>query len=385
MSLGFVYRFWKLYMPMRRDEPTVLQNVHTEQDIIADEENPPPSVTEVTLVIKQLKNNRSTGLDSIPSELLKVDEPELVNALHKIMVKIWETEKIPIEWEEGSVCPIFKKGDQLECRNYREITLLNTAYKIFSNLLFARLQSYTDKLIGSYQWGFRPQRSTIDQIHTLRQILEKTKEYNIKTFHLFVDFKAAYDSINRDKIIEAMTEFKISKKIVNFSKATLKNVRCRIKIQKFLSEPFTIERGMHQGDKLACLPLNLKQLRSKFISGKTKLRLYKTLILPVLLYASETWTLNLETIRALETFERKALRTIFGPFKDQGCWHTRHNFQLYKLYKEPQVTPVIRSNRLRWLGHIWRSPENNRTRAYTVKVPMGSRTRGRPPTRWIYR
>ncbi|GFU64106.1 uncharacterized protein TNCV_1897301 [Trichonephila clavipes] len=108
-----------------------------------------------------------------------------------------------------------------------------------------------------------------------------------------------------------------------------------------------------------------EQLRSKFISGKTKLRLYKTLILHVLLYASETWTLNLETIRSLETFERKALRTIFGPVKDQGCWRTRYNFELYRLFKEPQVTQVIRSNRLRWLGHIWRSPENNQTRAYT--------------------
>ncbi|GFV86552.1 endonuclease-reverse transcriptase [Trichonephila clavipes] len=93
--------------------------------------------------------------------------------------------------------------------------------------------------------------------------------------------------------------------------------------------------------------------------------------------------MNLETIRALETFERKALRTIFGPVKDQGCWRTRYNFELYRLYKEPQVTQVIRSNRLRWLGHIWRSPENNQTRAYTFKNPMGSRTRGRPPTRWI--
>ncbi|GFY33732.1 endonuclease-reverse transcriptase [Trichonephila clavipes] len=54
-----------------------------------------------------------------------------------------------------------------------------------------------------------------------------------------------------------------------------------------------------------------------------------------------------------------------------------------RLYEEPQVTQVIRSNRLRWLGHIWRSPENNQTRAYTFKNPMGSRTRGRPPTRWI--
>ncbi|GFT12786.1 uncharacterized protein TNCV_5095261 [Trichonephila clavipes] len=51
-----------------------------------------------------------------------------------------------------------------------------------------------------------------------------------------------------------------------------------------------------------------------------------------------------------------------------------------RLYKEPQV---IRSNRLRWLGHIWRSPENNQTRTYIFKNPMGSRTRGKPSTRWM--
>ncbi|GFW87929.1 endonuclease-reverse transcriptase [Trichonephila clavipes] len=117
-------------------------------------------------------------------------------------------------------------------------------------------------------------------------------------------------------------------------------------------------------------------------------RLHPSFIAPlmaeksVFLRQSETWTLNLETIRALETLERKSLRTIFGPVKDQGCWRTRYNFKLYRLYKE-QVTQVIRSNRLRWLGDIWRRPENNQIRAYTFKNPMGSRTRGRPPIRWI--
>ncbi|GFU10612.1 reverse transcriptase domain-containing protein [Trichonephila clavipes] len=242
-----------------------------------------------------------------------------------------------------------------------------------------------------------------------------------------------------------MTEFKIPKKRVNLTKATLKNVRCRIKIQKYLSEPFTTERGLRQGDLLACLVFNL--VLEKYIrdSGLDRSGTLWNRSVQLLAYADdidiigrsekavkeafqaleisatnmgltinenktkfmetlpssvnntsfcvnghsfesglvETWTLNLETIRALETFERKALRTIFGPVKDQGCWRTRYNFELYRLYKEPQVTQVIRSNRLRWLGHIWISPENNQTRAYTFKNPMGSRTRGRPPTRWI--
>ncbi|GFX55353.1 reverse transcriptase domain-containing protein [Trichonephila clavipes] len=58
-------------------------------------------------------------------------------------------------------------------------------------------------------------------------------------------------------MIEAMTEFEIPEKLVNLTKATLKNVRCRIKIQKYLSEPFTTERGLCQGDSLVCLLFNL--------------------------------------------------------------------------------------------------------------------------------
>ncbi|GFX04312.1 endonuclease-reverse transcriptase [Trichonephila clavipes] len=74
--------------------------------------------------------------------------------------------------------------------------------------------------------------------------------------------------------------------------------------------------------------------------------------------------------RAVEPLKKKIVMEII-------FWKNLTN----RLYKEPQVTQVIRSNRLRWLGHIWRSPENNQTRAYTFNNPMGSRTRGRPPTR----
>ena len=69
--------------------------------------------------------------------------------------------------------PIYKKGDKLKCENYREITLLNTAYKIFSGILLQWLSKYTDKIIGNYQAGFRKDRTTSDQIHALRQMLEK--------------------------------------------------------------------------------------------------------------------------------------------------------------------------------------------------------------------
>lgn len=107
-------------------------------------------------------------------------------------------------WKDEFICPIIKEGDKLEYKNYRGITQLNTSYKIFSNIISERLDALTNNIIGDYQWGFQKGRYTTDQIH--RQILEKTKEYDIDTYHFFIDFRTVYDSINRQKLFQTMLE-----------------------------------------------------------------------------------------------------------------------------------------------------------------------------------
>jgi hypothetical protein len=67
---------------------------------------------------------------------------------------MWRDEVIPEQCEEDLTCPIHKKGDQLQPSNYRGITLLNTGYKIFSNILYEHLQPYMEKIVGNYQCGF---------------------------------------------------------------------------------------------------------------------------------------------------------------------------------------------------------------------------------------
>ena len=74
----------------------------------------------------------------------------------------------------------------------------NSAYKVLSRILFFRLRPLTESFVGEYQAGFRQGRSTTDQIFTLRQILDKFREYNLPTHHLFVNFRAAYDSVKSD-------------------------------------------------------------------------------------------------------------------------------------------------------------------------------------------
>ena len=222
------------------------------QDLIA-----PPSLEEIAEGIKKLKNHKAPGPDTIPSELLKNSGIDGLKMIHHIILSVWNSETLPQEWKLSTVCPIHKKGDILECSNYRGISLLCTSYKVFSNILFNRLSFYAENIIGDYQCGFRRGRSTTEQIFNLRQILQKTREFQISTYHLFIDFKTAYDCINRKRLIEALNEFDIPDKLVKLISLTLTDTKMRVKIQGDLSEPVDIENGVRQGDALACLLFNI--------------------------------------------------------------------------------------------------------------------------------
>jgi hypothetical protein len=96
----------------------------------------------------------------------------LRSEIQKIIKFIWHKEKLPRQWKESIVLPIHKRVIRLTS-NYRGISLLSTSYKILSNILFSGLTPYTDEITEDYQIGFRCNRSRIDQVFHIRQILEK--------------------------------------------------------------------------------------------------------------------------------------------------------------------------------------------------------------------
>jgi hypothetical protein len=83
------------------------------------------------------------------------------------------------------------------------------------------------------------------------------------------------------------------------------------------------------------------------------------------------------------TIERKVLRKIYGPICDNGIWRIRYNTKLYQLFGEPDIIKEIKSRRVRWLGHLFRTNENNPSRELTFTTLHGTRGVGRPPTRWL--
>ena len=102
-----------------------------------------------------------------------------------------------------------------------------------------------------------------------------------------------------------------------------------------------------------------KLLSSRLLSKNLKIKIYRTIILPVVLCGCETWSLTLREERKLRVFKNMVMRRIFGPRRDEvtGNWRRLHNEELNDLYSSPNIVWVIKSRRMRWAGHVTRMDE----------------------------
>jgi hypothetical protein len=118
---------------------------------------------------------------------------------------------------------------------------------------------------------------------------------------------------------------------------------------------------------------------SRLISKNLKIKIYKIVILPVVLYGCETWALTLREEHRLRVFENRVLRRIFGPKREEdGSWRKLHNNELHSLYSSPNIVRVIKSRRLKWAGHVARMGEGIGVYRVLVGRPAGKRPLGRP-------
>ena len=466
-----------------------------------------PDEIDIEIAIGKQRSNRAPGEDTLNIELFKNGGEKLIKELHILIVNIWENERMPDEWYNGLICPIFKKGDRMECQNYRGITLLNTAYKVLSNIIQHRLNKFAENVLEEYQCGFREGRSTTEQIFVMRQLMEKCSEYNVALHILFVDFRQAFDSVDRINLYNSMEEFGIPKKLVRLVNMTLEDTKGKVLVGGGISKSFGVQKGVRQGDglsavlfnlalnkvlkemqlngnilfksKQACvyaddialvarnIPAleemlniieevgrkvgltintdktkymrtktsqnrdiprimkignynfesvndftylgvqlnsrgtiseeinyriiqankayfaNLKLLKSSLLTKSTKLKIYQTLIRPIVSYAAETWTLHMKDENALRIFERKIIRRVYGPVNQQGIWRIRTNSEINDILKGEDIVRHIKSMRLRWIGHVERMEEERMPKRLMKGEIIGPRKRGRPRRRWI--
>ena len=112
----------------------------------------------------------------------------------------------------------------------------------------------------------------------------------------------------------------------------------------------------------ACYNSMQNLLSSRLLSKNLKITIYRTVILPVVSYGCETWSLTLREERKLRVLENMDLRRIFGPRREEVTeeWRKFHNEELNNLYSSPNILRVIKSRRMRWAGHVARIGEERR-------------------------
>jgi hypothetical protein len=127
---------------------------------------------------------------------------------------------------------------------------------------------------------------------------------------------------------------------------------------KYLGMTLTNQNDIHDEIKSrlnsgnACY-YSVQNLSSRLISKNLKIKIYKTVILPLVLYGCKTWSLTLREEQKLRVFENRVLRRIYGPKREEGrSWRKFHNDEFHCLYSSPHIVRVIKSRRMRWAGHV---------------------------------
>ena len=207
---------------------------------------------EIETVMKEAKNRKAPGCDNINMELWKYGGKKLKIRLLQLFNLIWNEGRIPEEWYTANIVNIYKKGSRNECGNYRGISLLTTAYKLYSAVLKKKLYPILETILGEEQNGFRKRRSCIYAIFTIKQILEKISEYNLQSCLLFIDYIKAYDRVQRNKLWKIMEEYKIPFNLINSIKSLYSKTRITIK-----EESTYVNKGLRQGCGLSPILFDL--------------------------------------------------------------------------------------------------------------------------------
>jgi hypothetical protein len=201
---------------------------------------------------EQLKLNKAPGSDQVvTAAALKHGGEAIIDQAHAFCAAVFEGSKPPWQWTTNKIAPIPKKGSRTEMANYHGISLMSTMAKLYNRVLLNRIRLVIDQVLRPNQAGFRPGRSTINQIHTLRRILEAAESNQLELVVTFVDFKKAFDSVNRAVMFAILRYNGIPAKVVDAIARMYTESKGAVLVGGKLSEPFDITTGVLQGDVLA--------------------------------------------------------------------------------------------------------------------------------------
>lgn len=454
------------------------------------------TMEELEMAMGNMKNGKSPGCDGLPVETMRCEE--VMRWMLKMFNDFWRVERVPAEWGRAIVCPVFKKGDRGDCSNYRGISLLPHAMKLYERILEKRLRTEVEDKLNEAQYGFRPGRGTTDLIFSLKMMIEKSWEWDREMYVAFVDLEKAFDSVPRVKLWETLEDryYQIEPKLIRVIRGLYTLSESAVRTAYGIGQWFGVRTGVRQGGVLSpllfilymdkCmreigveeeeetvvmayaddialvardretlqnvlirweeglrrkgLRMNLRKtvvmkiaregenlnieingekieevgsfkylgvtvnsngtmegeieerirsysrgvgqlyplLRNRHVTRQVKTLIYTTILRPVLLFGSESWTLTTRTRSRIVAAEMRVLRLIVGVTRRER----RRNAEIRGELGVEAVEVLIERQQLRWYGHIRRMDEERYPARFYAWRPAGRRPAGRPRKRW---
>ena len=145
------------------------------------------------------------------------------------------------------ILPLHKKGSTSKCDNYRTLALISHASKVFLHIIHNRIRYYLDWQISQEQAGFVKGRGTRDQILNIRQLIEKSYEFNTPIILCFIDYSKAFDDVTWSNLWTILKELCVPVHLIALIQTLYSSNQGIVKIDKSTSDPFSFGKGVKQG------------------------------------------------------------------------------------------------------------------------------------------
>ena len=178
-----------------------------------------PTEEEIATAMKEMANEKVVGPYRLPAELLKLGLQQnrtILLSFHRLTTLIWREGKVPQQWKDAVITVLHKKGDKIECGNYRAISLVSRAGKALLKVVARRLIAHCGAkgLLPEEQCGFRPNRSTTDMMFVVRRLQEIGRKAGVSLFVCFIDLQKAYGTVDRTLLWQVLTRIGVPPQMI---------------------------------------------------------------------------------------------------------------------------------------------------------------------------
>ena len=205
--------------------------------------------------LKCLKLKNATGIDGLPARLFKDSAVVIADRVTHLVNLSIKSGKVPSEWKQAKVVPLFKSGNKDDLDNYRPISILPILSKILEKAVFHKLHTYRSKnsLLSPYQSGFRASHSTQLAITFLIDKIRGRMDKGLLTGAMFIDLKKAFDTVPHDGLLNKLFRYGIQDQPLSWFESYLTNRTQSVSIENHLSSAANISSGVPQGSALVPL------------------------------------------------------------------------------------------------------------------------------------